>query len=85
MKCWAQFLTTVQRTKRLKRTHLILNMLKKRFNGKVFIFSDEKDFHVNKYMNRRNSYDIAGGLVSTDLLTKNIGRRKHPSKEMIMC
>jgi hypothetical protein len=53
-----QMLTSLQRQKRLDRSKKILNWLK-RNPGKVIVFSDEKNFHLDQYANRRNLRYIA--------------------------
>ncbi len=54
-----QQLTPRQRQGRTEKGRVILSLLKGSAAGKVLVFSDEKDFHIDKYHNRRNSRVIA--------------------------
>ncbi len=49
-----QQLTPVQGSKRESRGLKMLNLLCQETVGHVLVFSDEKDFHVDKFLNRRN-------------------------------
>ncbi|QQP50248.1 Transposable element tcb2 transposase [Caligus rogercresseyi] len=71
-----QMLTVIQREKRLERSKKILNWLK--------IFSDEKNFVVDKYNNRRNDRYIAKSAADTDASVKYVPRSKHPAKAMML-
>ncbi len=54
-----QQLTPKQIQGRADKGKIILNLLKREAVGKILVYSDEKDFHVDKYLNRRNSRTIA--------------------------
>ena len=78
-----QLLTASQRQKRLERARVILNKLKSG-KDKVLIFSDEKDYHVDKHHNRRNSRYISESPKVADPTVKYVGRQKHPAKAMML-
>ena len=78
-----QMLTTAQREKRLERCQRILNFLKSN-GGKVIVFSDEKNFLVDKYLNRRKSRYIAKRPEDVHESVRFIPRSKHPAKVMML-
>ncbi len=77
-----QQLTPAQKAKRLKMCTSMLNKLKRLAAGKVLIFSDEKDFHLTKYHNRRNDRTIAANSKAVDPSNRFVGRPKFPQKAM---
>ena len=79
-----QMLMPVQRQKRVTRGKKILNWLKEGHRGKVLVFSDEKDFHVDKYINRRNSRYISTSVKDAPPKIKYVGASKFPAKAMML-
>ena len=78
-----QQLTTKQRQGRLEKGKLILNKLRGEVSGKTIVFSDEKDFHVDKYSNRRNDRTIAKSAKAVKPKDRFVGRSKFPAKAMM--
>ena len=78
-----QQLTPRQREGRESKGQTILNQLKRDAVGKVRIFSDEKDFHVDKFMNRRNHHIIAKSAKVMDPKKRFVGKSKFPKKAMM--
>ncbi len=77
-----QQLTSLHQEKFLKMAQVMLNKLKNEVAGKVLIFSDEKDFHLNKHLNRRNNCTIATNAKAADLANRFQGQPKFPQKAM---
>ncbi len=77
-----QQLTPQQRRKGLSMCKRMLNMVKGPAAGKICVFSDEKDFHLSKHVNRRNDRVI--GACAKAVTPKNTfaGRPKFPKKAM---
>ncbi len=69
---------------RVERGRKILNFFKEGRDGKVLVFLDEKDFHVDKHVNRCNSRYIATSVKDAAAEIKCVGRSKHPSKAMML-
>ncbi len=76
-----QQLTPLQKSKRLEMCRDMLNKLKGEAAGKTLIFSDEKDFHLNKHLNRRNN-TIAASAKTTEPSNRFQGHPKFPQKAM---
>ena len=51
---------------------------------KVLVFSDEKNFYLDAYMNRRNARYIAGRPEDVGDEVKFSARSKYPSKAMML-
>ncbi len=79
-----QQLTDLQRQKRVDRGKAILNFLRRPAVGKVLVFSDEKDFHIDKYSNRRNSRYISESPSTASPSIKYVGSSKFPAKAMML-
>ena len=79
-----QNLTETHIKGRVERGNKILNYLKNNRDHRVLIFSDEKDFHLEKYMNRRNSRYIAKSPDTVPPSVKYVGRAKFPKKAMML-
>ncbi len=79
-----QQLTPVQMQKRVERGTKIINFLKSKEAGKVLVFSDEKDFHVDKHVNRRNSRYIAESPDAVAPEVRYVGASKFPAKAMML-
>ncbi len=79
----AQQLTPAQRDGRRTKGRIILNKLKSDAAGKIIVYSDEKDFHVDKYVNRRNSRTIARSAKDVEPSNRFVGRSKFPAKAML--
>ncbi len=62
----------------------MITKMKWGFQGKVLVFCDEKDFHVDKHINRCNSRYVATFPATTEPSVKFIGCSKHPAKVMIL-
>ncbi len=77
-----QQLTPLQMEKREDQGIKIINFLKSKEAGKVLIFSDEKDFHVDKHHNRRNSRYIAESPEPVGPEIRYVGTSKFPAKAM---
>ncbi len=76
-----QLITKPQRQKRKDRATKILNLLKRNASGKVF--SDKRDWHLEKHHNRENRRYLATSPASMDPTTKYVGRAKFSQK--VMC
>ncbi|QQP35451.1 Transposable element tcb2 transposase, partial [Caligus rogercresseyi] len=50
---------------------LILNKLKEEAAWKVLVFSDEKNFKLNKYLNRKHERTIASFPKAVDLSNRS--------------
>ena len=72
-----QLLTATGKEKRLARSRILLNFLK-RNSGLVFVFSDEKNSKVDGYRNARNDCY----LTSNPTNVPPIMRTKHPATAM---
>ncbi len=79
-----QQLTPLQREKREARGTKIVNFLKSKDSSKVLVFSDEKDFHVDKYHNTRNSRYIAESPETAPPEVRYVGFSKLPAKAMML-
>ncbi len=79
-----QMLTAKQRDKRVQRGKRIENFLKNGLDGKVLVFSDEKDFTVDQYLNRHSDHYISTSVKATDPTLKYVGTGKHPSKASML-
>ncbi len=77
-----QQLTPLQREKRLTMSKAMLNRLKRDDINKILCFSDEKDFHLNKHLNRRNHRTMAPSAKDVDPANRYQGRPKFPKKAM---
>ncbi len=60
----------------------MLNKLKGEMAGKVVIFSDEKDFHLMKHVNRRSNRTIASSAKDMVPEDRFIGVAKFPQMAM---
>ncbi len=60
----------------------MINKLKGEVSGKILVFSDEKDFHLNKHLNRRNDRTLAASAKDVDKANRFQGRPKFPKKAM---
>ena len=78
----APLLTTAQQQQRLVRAKLILSKLKGDRQDEVLIFSDEKDYHVDKYVIRRNSRYLAESPETAGSTVKYVGCQKFHGKAM---
>ena len=78
-----QQLTPAQRDGRRSMGTTILAKLKNEAAGKILVFSDEKDFHVDKHINRRNERTIATSAKAVDPSNRFVGRSKFPQKAML--
>ncbi len=78
-----QQLTPRQREGRESKGQTILNQLKRDAIRKVRVFSDEKDFHVDKFVNRRNHHIIAKSAKAMDPKKRFMGKSKFPKKAMM--
>ena len=78
-----QQLTPRQSEGRESKGQTILNQLKRDAVRKVRVFSDEKDFHVDKFMNRRNHHIIAKSAKVMDPKKRFVGKSKFPKKAMM--
>ncbi len=77
-----QQLTPVQRQKRLEMSKIMLNRMKRDDVNKILVFSDEKDFHLNKHLNRRNHRTLAISSKAVNPINRFQGRPKFPKKAM---
>jgi len=77
-------LTQLQREKRVKRCHKIKNFLRHYLKGRVLVFSDERDFHVDKYLNRRNDRYIASSVKDAKSEGMFVSKSKYPDKAMML-
>ncbi len=78
-----QALTPTQKEKRVAMGTIMLNKLKGDAAGKTLIFSDEKDFHMDKHANRRNTRVIAKSNKDLTPDQKYLGHSKFPRKAML--
>ncbi len=79
----AQQLTPAQREGRRVKGAVILSRLKNEVKGKILVFSDEKDFHIDKHVNRRNQRVIAESASAIARSDRFVGRSKFPAKAML--
>ena len=79
-----QQLMPFHQEKCLKMAWVMLNKLKKEVAGKVLIFSNENDFHLNKHLNRRNNHTIAANGKTVDPANRFQGQPKFPQKAMFL-
>ncbi len=77
-----QQLMPFHQEKCLKMAWVMLNKLKKEVAGKVLIFSNENDFHLNKHLNRRNNHTIAANAKAVDPANRFQGWLKFLQKAM---
>ena len=78
-----QQLTFKQREGREAKGKVMLNRLKRDDINKIRVFSDEKDFHVDKYVNRRNKRILAKSSKAVSPSKRYVGRSKFPKKAMM--
>ena len=78
----AQYLTEEQK-KRLEMGKMMVNKLRREAAGKTLVFSDEKDFHVDKHINRRNTRIIAESTKSLSPEQRYVGHSKFTRKVML--
>ncbi len=76
----AQALTPRQMQQRLEMGRLMLNRLRGNAAGKILIFSDEKDFHQDKHVNRRNTRILVTNSKAIDPEKRFVGHQKFPRK-----
>ncbi len=77
-----QQLTPSQIEKRLAMSTFMLNWLKGEHGWKKLVFSDEKDFHLNKHLNRRNNRTMAPSSKDVKPSNRYQGRPKFAKKAM---
>ena len=77
-----QQLTPLQIEKRLLMATHMLNRIKGADFCKNLIVSDEKDFHLNKHLNRRNHRTLAPSTKDVEPRNRYQGRPKFPKKAM---
>lgn len=78
-----QLVTPEQAAKRLERAKVILNQLKRNRPG-IILFSDEKNFHVDRVLNRRNDRYIELPDNPVSASSKFGARTKHPATVMVL-
>lgn len=79
-----QTLTPQQREKRVERGKKVETFLKRGRDGKVLVFSDEKDFTVDQHLNRRNDRYIAKSTKDAAPELRYVGASKHPAKASML-
>ena len=78
-----QYLTDLQKEKRLARAKILLNKLKAGTDTDEIIFSDEKLFTVESSFNRQNDRVLAKSSADIPDLTRSVFRRQKPSSVMV--
>lgn len=78
-----QSLTALQRQKRFERSKKLLNWLKSNKEKKAIVFSDEKNFTVEQFTNRRNSRYLAVDPDDVDPSVRYSPHGKFPAKAMM--
>ncbi len=78
-----QQLTPVQRKGRESKGQKMLNRLKRDTASKILIFSDTKDFHVDKHVNSRNNRVTSTNAKSVDPAKRYMACSKFPKKAML--
>ena len=68
--------------KRLVMSTFMLNWLKGDHGWKKLVFSDEKDFHLNKHLNRHNNRTMAPSSKDVEPSNRYQGRPKFDKKAM---
>lgn len=76
-----QSLTTIQREKRVTRSKSILNWMKSN-GGRAIVFTDEKNWSVDPYSNRRNDRYMAVSKEDVDPSVRYVAKNKFPAKAM---
>ena len=79
-----QQLTPSQIEKRLVMSTFMLNWLKGEHGWKKLVFSDEKDFHLNKHLNRRNNRTMAPSSKDVKPSNRYQGRPKFAKKALLV-
>ncbi len=77
-----QQLTPLHRQRRLEMCTAMINKLKGKLASKILVFSDKKDFHLSKHLNRRNNRTLVASTKAVDLVNRFQGRPKFPKKAM---
>lgn len=78
-----QYLTDLQKEKRLARAKILLNKLKAGTDTDEIIFSDEKLFTVESIFNRQNDRVLAKSSADIPDSTRSVFRRQKPSSVMV--
>ena len=78
-----QYLTDLQKEKRLARAKILLNKLKAGTDTDEIIFSDEKLFTVESSFNRQNDRVLAKSSADIPDSTRSVFRRQKPSSVMV--
>ena len=76
-----QPLTSCHRQKRVKRCKKMLNFLKSN-SGRTIVFSDEKNWNCDKFINRRNTRYLAKTPEDVDPSIRYVAKSKFPPKAM---
>ncbi len=79
-----QMLMPLQMQKHVFPGWKIRNFLKSRLQGRVVVYTDEKDFAVDAHLNKRNNWYISTSVKDAAPELRFVGARKHPSKASML-